>query len=267
MGSGGGRVVGQLNGSVMKAFEILSLFREGRSEISAATLKSRLGMNAVTAHRFLRTLEAAGMVVASSRGTYRPGLALADLGASASGPGNLALAVQPVLERLTDRIGEATMATLFDGEKVVCVARAVPDRPLFVDVRQGTRLEAHCTAHGKLWLAHLSPEALDRWFETAERRVMTARTVVSREALEGELAQVRETGLAFNRSEREADIHALAVPVLAKDGRMVCGLSVFGSAARLGDEILEGFADPLREAAAEIARRLYGKAPHEEPAC
>ncbi len=250
----------QINGSVVKAFEILSLFGEGREEICAATLKAHLGMNAVTAHRFLRTLEETGMVVAASRGHYRPGFALADLGARAAAPGNLVPVVQPILERLTGEIGEATMATLFDGEKVVCIARAVPDRPLFVDVRRGTRLEAHCTAHGKSWLAHLPPADLERWFDTAERVAMTRSTMVARPELEEELAKVRRTGLAFNRGEREAQINAVAVPSLSRTGRMICALSAFGSAARFGEAAMEGFVAPLRAGAGEIARRLYGEA-------
>ncbi|MEO4000462.1 IclR family transcriptional regulator [Mesorhizobium sp. CAU 1732] len=251
-------MVSQINGSVVKAFEILSLFNDGRDEISAATLAERLGMNAVTAHRFLRTLEFTGALVAVSKGTYRLGFTLADLGLRAADPASLSSVVQPILERLTTRLGEGSMATVFDGEYAVCIAKAVPDRPLFIDIRKGSRLEAYATAHGKLWLAHLPSAELDQYFEATERRLMTNATAVSRTELEPQLIAARETGLSFNRGERESHIHGIAVPVLGPGGRMICGLSVFGTSTRITEDGTNSFAGPLREAAKEVSRLLYG---------
>ena len=46
----------QLNGSVLKAFKILDLFAAGKIELTAQETADALGINMITAHRFLHTL-------------------------------------------------------------------------------------------------------------------------------------------------------------------------------------------------------------------
>jgi len=60
----------QLNNSVARAFAILKLFSETRRTIAAADLVRELDLNAITAHRFLKTLDGEGALVAASKG-YR----------------------------------------------------------------------------------------------------------------------------------------------------------------------------------------------------
>ncbi|MDO5659107.1 MAG: IclR family transcriptional regulator [Paracoccus sp. (in: a-proteobacteria)] len=242
----------QMNGSVLRAFRILDLFRDGHSEINAAIVSERLDLNAVTAHRFLRSLEVAGALVAVSRGNYRLGFALADLGARAAEPDGISGIVQPALESLTRQTREGAMATVFDGEMAVCISRAVPDRPLFVDVRPGTRLDAWCTAHGKIWLASLSQLRLNEYIDRQKLPFPASRLL-------NELDQVRQTRVAYNRSERESDISAIAVPVHSRTGAVICGVSVYGPSARLTEPVLQGLVPMLTEAARDIEQKLYGR--------
>ncbi|WP_299811692.1 IclR family transcriptional regulator [uncultured Roseibium sp.] len=226
-------MVAQINGSVVKAFEILKLFNADRTVIAAADVMAELGVNAVTAHRFLKTLEHVGALIAVERGRYRLGFLFAGLAERLLDGGSLAGLLQPALNALTDRLGEASMATLFRSDKVVCIARAVPDRPVLVDIRVGSELEAWCTAHGKLWLAHLPDKELDAYFKRVEPKTFTGATIIGEDALRAELVKVRRDGFAENRGEREDTLHAVAVPLFSGSGRMISGVSVFGPAARL----------------------------------
>ena len=70
----------QLNNSVARAFAILRLLGRGRPRITVAEVSAELEINAITAHRFLKTLEAEGALVQVSKGSYRLGYALVDLG-------------------------------------------------------------------------------------------------------------------------------------------------------------------------------------------
>lgn len=254
-------MVSQINGSVVKAFEILELFQPDGPEITTAIVAEKLGMNTVTAHRFLRTLEVTGALVAVSRGSYQLGFALVDLGERAASQTNLSNVVQPVLEDLAATVQEGAMASLFDGQMAVCIARAVAARPLFVDVRKGSRLEAYCTAHGKLWLAHLSPEQLRRYLDTADLRPMNSTSSTTKERLLQELDEIRAQKFSFNRGEREAEISAVAVPVLSRSGKMICGLSIFGPTGRLTEDVLRGHVLSMRQAAHRIEALLYGTRP------
>ncbi|WP_449415638.1 IclR family transcriptional regulator [Ochrobactrum teleogrylli] len=255
-------VMSQANGSVIKAFQILDLFDDQLLQIGSSDVVSRLGLNTITAHRFLKTLEAAGALVAVSRGHYRLGYKLAELGKRAAGADNLRSALQPVLDQLTKDVGEATLASSFDGESAICIARALPDRPMFVSIQLGSHLEAYASAHGKLWLAHLSETALDAYLERVELKAINEGFVPNRSGLIAELHEIRESGLAFNRGEREPDVYALAVPVLNPSGKMICGLSVFSSKSRMEPLIANDLATKLRAAAKKVQIAFYGTATH-----
>ncbi|ESR26201.1 IclR family transcriptional regulator [Lutibaculum baratangense] len=248
----------QLNGSVIKAFAILDLFTDARSEVTAGIVARELGINAITAHRFLKTLEHVGALVAVSKGVFRLGFTLVDLGDRVSEGGSLARTLQPILDSVTRAIGEASMATVFSADMVVCIAHAHSGRSLSVDVRVGTRLDAYCTAHGKLWLSQLREAELQRYLETVPLDRQSPHTIVDRAALLEELEHVRRQGFAANDGEREEGIRAIAVPILTRAGRMVSSISVFGPSFRLTDEVMERSLARLRAAALEAEQAMYG---------
>jgi DNA-binding IclR family transcriptional regulator len=254
-------MVSQINGSVVNAFRILELFQPGTDQITAATLVARLGMNGITAHRFLRTLELTGALVAVSRGGYQLGYAMADLGERAASQRNLTTVVQPVLEALTNDVNEGSMVTSFDGEMAVCIARAVPARTLFVDIKIGSRLEAYCTAHGKLWLAHLTPEQWALYLDKVSVEPMNDINTQTADSLQRDLAEIRTTGVSYNRGEREPEIQAVGVPAMSRTGRMICGVSIYGPTGRLTPEKLDSYIAPLQAAARKIEVALYGPPP------
>lgn len=249
----------QLNNSVSKAFDILRLLGRGRQRISAADVVRELGMNGITAHRFLKTLEAEGALVQVSKGSFRLGYMLVDLGDRALEQDRLGQLLQPLLEDITRELKEASMATIYQTGMVVCVARAKPQRSLSVDIRVGDRLEAYCTAHGKMWLAHIAPREREKYLSTLKFEAMTDRTITSREALEEEVELARRRGFSYNMGEREEGITAVAVPVLTSNGRMVAGLSMFGPTSRIDRAGLDSAIDRLKAAAAEASSVLYGK--------
>ncbi|MFH1803271.1 MAG: IclR family transcriptional regulator [Pseudomonadota bacterium] len=223
----------QINGSVVKAFKILDLFTEGRSELTATEVARALKINMITAHRFLHTLEHIGALVMVSRGVFRLGYLFAELGDRALRDGGLAAALQPVLDQLALDLGEACMVTVFERDMAVCIAKALPDRPLYVDIRIGSRLDAFCTAHGKLWLAFMEEDQRDAWLNRTRLQAITANTITNQITLRQELDLIRRDGYALNNAEREKDIYALAVPVTNRNGKMISALSVFGASASL----------------------------------
>jgi IclR family pca regulon transcriptional regulator len=249
----------QLNNSVARAFDILRLLGRGRPRISVADVTRELGLNAITAHRFLKTLEAEGALVQVAKGSYRLGYALVDLGDRARDEDRLGQWLQPVLDDLTADLGEASMATLYQAGMVVCIARAMPPRSLSVDIRVGDRLEAYCTAHGKLWLAHVSAAERARYLSSVPLHAMTGRTITHPKHLQDEIAAVAQRGFAYNLGEREDGITAVAAPVLTDSGRMVAGLSMFGPTSRIDRETLDRGLVRLQAAARDAALLLYGR--------
>ena len=250
----------QLNNSVARAFAILEMFTERRSQVTAGDVARELGLNAVTAHRFLGSLESVGAIVAETRGTYRLGFLFADLGSRVVVGNCLARVAKPALDGVSRDIKEASMATVMESNMVSCVAIAKAGRTLSVHIRPGTRMPAYCVANGKVWLAHLPPADLERYLDEVELKAYTPKTITSREALRRDLDQVRKDGFAINDGEREDGLKAVAIPLMGRNNALLAGLSVFGPTSRLNDAVVERALERLRQAAREIEIELYGRA-------
>jgi IclR family pca regulon transcriptional regulator len=248
----------QLNGSVLKAFRILDLFAAGRSEMTAGEVAKDLKINLITAHRFLHSLEQAGALRASARGVFRLSYMFADLGERVMRDGGPAPTLQPILDNLARVTGEACMATRFETDMAVCIAKAMPGRSLYVDIRIGSKLDAFCTAHGKLWLAFMVDEKREAYLATARLSPLTATTITGKSALKQELDRIREDGFALNDGERESDIYAIAVPITNRTGRMVCAISTFGTASSIVNQRSTSLLHHLKDAARAAQNALYG---------
>jgi IclR family acetate operon transcriptional repressor len=72
-----------------------------------------------------------------------------------------------------------------------------------------------------------------------------------------EVARVREQGWAQARGEREADLHAVAVPVPDARGQLVAILAVQGPAGRFDDQAMAAAVAQLRERAAALSATLH----------
>lgn len=248
----------QHNNSVARAFAILDLFTFQRPQLAAADIVRELGLNAITAYRFLRSLESVGAVVAVSRGRYALGYRLVDLAGRITRHRFLSDALQPVLNWLTDTLNEASMAAVFEAKGVVCIAAALPSRRLLVDVRPGMSMEPHCTSQGKLWLASLGQGDLEKCLDRITLDEMTANTITDKKALLNEIETVRNRGYAISDGEREVGLCTLAMPFSARDGQALLGVSIYGPSARMTDELMVHARQLLGQAMGKIDAGLYG---------
>ncbi|MBP1848758.1 IclR family transcriptional regulator [Rhizobium halophytocola] len=249
-------MVTPLNNSVMKAFAILDLLDDSRQQISARDVADLVGLNAVTAHRFLKTLTATGVLVSPKKGVFRLGNKLVDYGERAKSFRKLAVEIQPFLNRLADETGESAMATTFDGTMITCIAAAHSDKTFLYNARVGARMEAYATANGKLWLAFSDPSAWKSYLAATDLSPFSQNTIVDPVRLQEELDEIRVQGIAFNRAEREDSVAAIAIPILTADGRMIAGMSVYGPTSHFTEDTIRSVRSRLAKTHADIVSIL-----------
>jgi len=165
--------------------------------------------------------------------------------------------LQPFLNHLAASSGEGAMATAFDGAMITCIAAAHSDNAFVFNARVGARMEAHATANGKLWLAFGGKPALESFLAVNELVPLSKVTLIDRDALIGELETIRRTGYATNHGEREAELSAVAVPLLAPGGTMTAGISIFAPTHRLERFGEEKILELLRATIARAQATLY----------
>jgi IclR family pca regulon transcriptional regulator len=110
---------------------------------------------------------------------------------------------------------------MFEGDQATIVATASSESLLKLDLPVGAVLPLHATAAGKVLLAHLSGDALDRRLRLAELKAHTERTITSPVKLREELAHVSRRGFAVSDQELAIGIRTVGAPVHDARGAVI----------------------------------------------
>jgi IclR family acetate operon transcriptional repressor len=243
--------------SVDRAMQVLDLLAS-RPELTSTEVSRRLGVAPSTAHRLLSTMAHRAMVQQDPETrAWRAGGALVELGVSVAGLRDARRMSRPVLEALAAELLETVHLARLDGDQVLFLDTVESTRAARVTDRTGVSLPAHCTASGKVLLARLGSEALDRLLPDP-LPALTPRTRTSRPGLERELAAVRRTGHAVNMGESERGLSAVAVAIPCPAGCAALSLTVSVPSEHLRRDEVDRLARAARAAAAQLGRRLQG---------
>jgi IclR family pca regulon transcriptional regulator len=221
--------------SVERAFAVLEAFDEDHPSRSAAEIAEVAGLARPTTYRLLQTLQQLGYV-RSQHGRYEVTPRVLRLGAGYLGRRSLAAHAQPILDQLSEEIGEHVAVGVLDGDHVITVAasNSPQSRFLAVAVQVGQRLPAHSTALGRILLASL-PEHRD----------------------DPELAEIRARGYEVIDGKLESGLRAIGVPVLDRRGNTVASMSIAVNASRITiDDLRERCLPGLRRAVDILADQL-----------
>jgi len=251
--------------SIARAFAIAEEIARNREGIGLAELSKRVGLHNSTTFHLVKTMVQLGYVsqLADSR-KYRIGRRMFTLAAGALDEIELVNVATPVLEKLTSNTGEYSHFAIRSGEQIVVVAKTAGTGIFQMVDRTGAIRPGHATALGKVLLAALTPEQLERYLDNCELRKFTAKTIVEREALMRELEEVRRKGLAFDDGEFDAEARCVAVPVRDFTGRVAGAIGMSGPMWRLSLQALQEKSKYVREAAMALSAEL-GHQPEQKP--
>lgn len=160
---------------------------------------------------------------------------------------------QVVLEELGARIGQSCAISVLDEEDIVYVQRLHTKRILPMSPSLGSRLPAHVVSMGRVLLAGMSEAELGAYLANAERKVFTARTIATPEALAEAVRAARAAGYAWVDGELDESICGLAVPVRDQEGSVVAAVNVSLVSGTISEAAaVEAFLPDLRMAAAQL---------------
>jgi IclR family pca regulon transcriptional regulator len=240
---------------------VLGCFTPERPVLGIAEIADELGMSRSTTHRYVITLVALGYLEQGASRKYRLGLRVTDLGMSALNATGLREHAQPYLEELRQRTSYTSSLAVLDGPEIVYVDRVHSFRrdqhTIEQELAPGSRLPAHCTAMGKLLLAHL-PESEQRQLVAQLRLTKQGpNTITSKQELRNELGAIRAEGFAVNDEELAPGLHSIAAPV-RDDGRAVVAavsLAAHTSVISLA-ELVDALSPHLIATADRVSARL-----------
>ncbi|HYN34378.1 MAG TPA: IclR family transcriptional regulator [Ilumatobacteraceae bacterium] len=242
--------------SIERAIAVLECLSASEISLSLTEISRHVGLSASTTHRLLRALTQAGYVDQDhSTERYGLGIGVAVLGQRAIERSGYQLA-RPVLAGLSERTGESASLGVRRGAEVVVLDRIAGPAPLRFDHPAGAELAVHASAMGKVLLAFSSASIADEVRALDVLQPFTTRTIVDREALATELADVFARGYATNSEERYDGVSGIAAPVRSPTGHAHAAVGLQGPSLRLNPVALAGLAPLVQAAADEVAAVL-----------
>lgn len=251
------RISPRLDGDTpnLRLFALLEAIAQKDAPFTLQAMVEETGLPKPTMHRMLQQLEGAGILQREGNGRhYGTGQRLMRLAENTLLNSTTHGARHAVLRQLVDEVGESCNITAFSGSEVLYLDRVETAAPLRFYLHPGSRVPAHCSATGKLFLSQMTPSQRRRLLAAVPLEKFTGNTHASYEALEQEIEQVRSQGYAFDNEEFLPGLLCLGVLVPSPQGHSNMGLALQAPVMRFSRERALSFLPTLRRAAEAIAR-------------
>lgn len=245
------------SGSAERTLRLMALVAEHGRPMTLAELTAQLQLPKVTVHRLCANLVAGGFLARDiDERSFIVGPALRALAFNTLNHATLRGLRHAVLKDLVDEIGETCNFTTLDGAEVLYLDRVEARRPLRLTIDIGAHVPLHCSASGKLLLAHMPKRQRDTVIRRIPMPALTPSTLTTPEALKAECEEILHTGFARDREEFVVGLIALAVPVRDKRMAVRATISVHAPVARMSMLQAEMRLDALQRAAEAMSRLI-----------
>ena len=245
--------------SLGRAFGILEEVARHREGINLADLSKRVGLHNSTTFHLVKTMVSLGYIRQEKDKRYRVGRPLFALAASSLDEIEMVNLATPILEELSRETGESGHFAVRMGDSVVVVARTSGPGAFQLTDRVGVVRPAHCTALGKVILAALRPDQLQRFVERVELKPSTEKSITEVALLLREIEEVRRSGIAFDDGEFNPEVRCVAVPVRDFTGNVVGALGISGPVWRLTIQALQSRSKIVQAAADRLSAEVGAK--------
>jgi DNA-binding IclR family transcriptional regulator len=245
--------------SVTRVIQILEALCASPTPISLAHLSRVLKAPKSSIAALLRGLTEAGFVV-PFEGSYR-------LGPSAFGLGSALLEarrhlqssdlVRDGMRRLAERSGETVLFAVRDAsaETMTYVDVIESRNAVRFAVSVGDRRPLYCTAGGRVLLASLGDEDLQRYLERLKPQQLTFNTETDKRRLAEAVTAARQKGVAQTQDQATDGVTGTAAGIRDATGTVIGALIVAAPSSRLQHRGAE-LAGLVSEEAATISRSL-----------
>jgi IclR family KDG regulon transcriptional repressor len=245
-----------------RAIDILDSFTLRQRELSIREIVEATGLNRSTAIRLAANLERRGLLQqASTKGRYRLGQRLFEMGSIAHSSFSLVEAAAGPLSALEQRSGATIILAIRNGEYSVIVDRrqGIGDGYAMVPmpVEVGNVRPLTYGLIGQVLLAPLAPEAVDELLEKYPLEPHTPYAIKDRDRFLERLPLIRNKGHGIEVNEAVEGLMGVAVPVFDFTGNTVGVLALGFPATRENDRaFMDAAISNLKQTAAEVSANM-----------
>ncbi|WP_182905918.1 IclR family transcriptional regulator C-terminal domain-containing protein [Microbispora sp. H13382] len=230
--------------ALARGLDVIRAFQPGHPVMSLTEVAAATGLARPTARRILLTLQELGYARAEQGGFALTPRVL-ELGVSYVRSTGLWEVARPHLERLVAQTHESSSIAQLDGSDIVYVARVAVPKIVALSVQIGTRFPALQTSLGKVLLAALPPDELERVLAEPSRSGIEPRWRPGRQERDAMLREVRAKGWALTDEQLALGIRSVAAPLRDGSGKVIAAVNVNSHAAETSLDKLTGEHLPL----------------------
>ena len=246
---------GQLVKSLDRALDILERIIEHDKPLGITEISQGTDLHKSTVYRLVDTLCYRGYLSQDPEtGKYKIGMKFFELGSRVINNLDLRTQAKPYLNELEDKTGETVHLGVLEDTEMIYIDKVESRKTIRMESHVGKRVHTHNTALGKVTLAHLSREEVDRIIDKAGLPEYTENTITKEEELKTELEKVYDQGFALDDEESEKGIRCIAGPIFDHDGELIAAFSISGPANRMTKDKIEQIQETVKDYSLRISR-------------
>jgi IclR family transcriptional regulator, acetate operon repressor len=251
---------GPQNSPVLRALKLFAYVARAPEPPMLAELSRAVALPKPTSYRLALMLEGAGYLYKDPQTLrYSVGPKFEDVALCGLRNGGAGGARRLIMEGLAKRLGSRVNFVVLRAGELAFVEWVDSTSALRVDLTAETRVPVHCSASGKLLMAHASEALRRRFLKSAPFRAHTKRTITAARALEQEFGRIRGQGYGEDDQEFIPGVNCLAVPVRNDKDEVVAALATMAPAASLPLDVAREHLPDMHRCADAISAALGWK--------
>jgi IclR family transcriptional regulator, pca regulon regulatory protein len=242
--------------ALARGLRIMQAFNRDRRQLTLSDIARLVDLPRASVRRTLHTLVHLGFAETDGR-VFRLTPRILTLASAYLTSNAIADVLQPAVERLTAEVGEACSAAVLDGDDVIMIAHAAPNRVINLTAQIGFRLPAVSSSLGRVLLAAFDDRELESRLTRTKPEKLTPATAVDRVGLRQAIRKVREDGYSLVDQEVELGFRSISVPLRRLDGRVIASLNIGAHSRRCPTDTMRNvFLPKLRALATELQSQM-----------
>lgn len=243
----------QLVKSLDRALNILERLIEHNKPLGITEISQGTDLHKSTVYRLVDTLCYRGYIAQDSEtGKYKIGMKFFELGSKVINDLDLRQQAKPYLYELEERTEETVHLGILENREIVYIDKVESRHTIRMSSHVGRRVHPHNTALGKVIMAHLPDDEVERIIDKEGLPRYTENTITDKEELLHELERIKDRGYAVDDEESEKGIRCVGGPIFDHAGSAKAAFSISGPAHRLTEDKMA----EIKKTVVEYSRKI-----------
>lgn len=243
--------------TLSRTLKILETFDVKTPVLRLTDIAAKVELHKSTVYRLLSYLVSENYLDFNERTKeYRLGIKFLTIASVVLSSLDIADISKPIMRDLVEKTGQTANLAVLDRDSVIYISKVEPSSSIRISTRIGARLPAHCTALGKVLLAHLPNENLKNILSQMKLTKFTRLTITIKESLKKELKEIYNKSYAIDHEEFLDGLVCAACPVFDYKNEAIAAISISGSVTVFKEEQIEEWIKLLKVSSDKISKQL-----------